>query len=575
MTPDRAGMWPEGYHTGIRLLLATATGVLGAACSSGNTAPHTVASVSVSPASPSIQVGTSLQLTANLQDANGASVSGQTVSWSSTSPAIATVSASGLVSGIAAGGPITITATAQGVTGSAHLTVTPVPVATVTVTPASVSIVAGTATQLDAAAKDASGTVLTGRAVSWTSSNNAIATVSTAGLVTGVTAGGPVMITAISEGISGTASVTIEVATVYDGANNISWLADANLPAGNRFGLPLCTGTGNQLCINPSGSMRYDAAVAWVAAMNAANYLGHANWLLPTSPVTDDNCGRRGPNGNSFGFGCTRSALAMMYNGLGLTPPNTAVPISANTVGPFSNLQPYLYWSQTVAPTGGNATFSFATGWQGANTLPNFLYALPMIPGKLAGTPAANGSGLQVNPGSQTVYDPITDITWLADANLAASNRLGLPVCADPLTPALCVAADGAMTFASTTQFLANMNAAAYLGQTHWQLPAIDAGCPGYNCSGAQNPMGNLFYTQLGFVRGGTVAMPQVAVGPFHNVQPYLYWSCAAPTIQSECDAAGAAPNFQWSYSFGSGFQGTDLLTNSLFATVYVVGRIN
>ena len=29
--------------------------------------------------------------------------------------------------------------------------------------------------------------------------------------------------------------------TVYDTANNISWLADANLGASNRFGLPLCT----------------------------------------------------------------------------------------------------------------------------------------------------------------------------------------------------------------------------------------------------------------------------------------------------------------------------------------------
>lgn len=192
---------------------------------------------------------------------------------------------------------------------------------------------------------------------------------------------------------------------------------------------------------------------------------------------------------------------------------------------------------------------------------------------QLTATPKdANGAAVS---GQSVSWSSMTNITWLANANLAASNRFGLPVCTDPLTPALCVAADGAMTFASTTQFLANMNAAAYLGQTNWQLSTIDANCPGYNCVGAENPMGNLFYTQLGFIRGGTVATPHVSVGPFRNIQPYLYWSCAAPTIQSACDADGAAPNFQWSFSFGSGFQGTDLLANSLFVTVYFVGRID
>jgi hypothetical protein len=321
--------------------------------------------------------------------------------------------------------------------------------------------------------------------------------------------------------------------------------------------------------------MRYDAAVAWVAAMNAANFLGHSNWQLPTSPAIDNNCGRKGPNGQSFGFGCTVSAYATLYNGLGFKPPNTAVPIPANAVGPFSNIQPYLYWSQTAGPPpSGNYTFAFSTGWQGANTLPNFLYALPMVAGKLPGTPAANGTGLQVNPGGQTVYDPITNITWLANANLAATNTFGLPRCTDPLTPALCVAADGAMTYASTIQFIANMNAATFLGQTNWQLPAIDGSCPNYNCGGNLNPMGNLFYTQLAFSQGmSAVALSNTAVGQFRNIQPYLYWSCAAATIQTACDVAGPVPNFEWSYSFGGGFQGTDLLANDLYVMVYFVGH--
>lgn len=364
---------------------------------------------------------------------------------------------------------------------------------------------------------------------------------------------------------------------VYDTVNNISWLADANLAAKSRFCLPLCTGPGTQNCVNASGSMRYDSAVAWVQAMNAANYLGHNNWQLPTSPTNDINCGKTGPSGNDFGFGCTASAYGSVWNALGLMSPNTAVPVTSNTVGPFNNFQPYLYWSQSGAsPSGGNLTFSFATGWQGANTLPNFLYALPMVPGKLPGSPPATGNSLQVNPGGQTVYDPVTNITWLANANLAASNTIGLPTCTDPTTPTLCVAPDGAMTFASASQFIANMNALGgigYLGQTNWQLPTIDSSCPGYNCAGILNPMGNLFYGQLHFSQGMTVVTaPNIAVGPFHNIQPYLYWSCGASTIQGACDTNGPAPNFEWSFSFGSGFQGTDLLANDLYAMAYYPG---
>src|SRR5579863_3975417 len=229
--------------------------------------------------------------------------------------------------------------------------------------------------------------------------------------------------------------------TVYDSANNVTWLADANLAASNRFTLPVCTASGAEPCVNASGSMNYAAAAAWVQAMNAANYLGHSNWQLPTTPTNDSGCGRTAPTGGNFGFGCSASGFGSLWNALGLKAPNTAVPIPANTVGPFSNFQPYLYWSQSVAPPpAGNYTFSFATGWQGANTLPNFLYALPMIPGKLPGTPPATGNGLEVNPGGQTVYDPVTNITWLANANLAATNAFGLPTCTDPATPALCVA---------------------------------------------------------------------------------------------------------------------------------------
>jgi uncharacterized protein (TIGR03437 family) len=55
-------------------------------------------------------------------------------------------------------------------------------------------------------------------------------------------------------------------------------------------------------------------------------------------------------------------------------------------------------------------------------------------------------------------------------------------------------------------------------------------------------------------------------------MQPYLYWSCGAATIQEPCSTDLPAPNFEWSYSFGSGFQGTDLMANDLYVAAYFVG---
>jgi hypothetical protein len=162
--------------------------------------------------------------------------------------------------------------------------------------------------------------------------------------------------------------------TVYDVFNNVMWLADANLPAkveppntNFRFGLPLCD-LSNPLpadpCVNPSGSMNYTSAVAWVQGMNDANYLGHSDWQLPTTPYTDSSCSDRAKPGNNFGFGCDANALGYLYLALGFDAPNTAVPIPPNTVGPFSNFQPNLYWSSSPGggPHGGLSVFPSSAG---------------------------------------------------------------------------------------------------------------------------------------------------------------------------------------------------------------------
>src|SRR2546422_7393313 len=74
-----------------------------------------------------------------------------------------------------------------------------VPVASVTVTPGTASLTVGQTVQLTATPRDANGTPLTGRVITWQSSNSAIASVNGNGLVSGVAAGAAVTADGTSE----------------------------------------------------------------------------------------------------------------------------------------------------------------------------------------------------------------------------------------------------------------------------------------------------------------------------------------------------------------------------------------
>jgi hypothetical protein len=177
-------------------------------------------SVTVSPSSASIAVGKTVQLTASTRSAK----------WSSSNSNVARVSATGLVTGAAAGSA-TITARSGSKSGTASITVTsasaPAPVATVSVTPNPGSVQVGATVQLTATPKDAQGNVLTGRTITWSSNATSIATVSSSGLVSGK-AVGSATITATSEGKSGTSAISVTAAppasggVVFVGAGDIA-----------------------------------------------------------------------------------------------------------------------------------------------------------------------------------------------------------------------------------------------------------------------------------------------------------------------------------------------------------------
>ena len=206
---DSTGM-ATGIALGTATITATCEGQTGTTPVTVSSVP--VASVVVAPSAANILVGGTVQLTATAKDSTATVLAGRGITWSSLNPSVATVSPTGLATGVAAG-TATITATSEGKNASAAVAVANVPVASVVISPTTAIVLAGASAQLVATAKDAAGNVLSGRSITWASSAPAAATVSSAGLVTGVAAGG-VTITATSEGKTGSAAVTVQLVPV-------------------------------------------------------------------------------------------------------------------------------------------------------------------------------------------------------------------------------------------------------------------------------------------------------------------------------------------------------------------------
>ena len=200
-----------GLVTGVAAGLATITAAI-------TVIINPVVSVSVIPALASVAAGQTVQLTASPKDANGYTLTGRTVLWTSSNTSAATVDASGLVTGVGAGSA-TITAASENVQGTSAITVTSVAVASVSVAPALATLQVSQTVQLTATPKDASGGTLTGRTVTWATSNKSVASVDGSGLVTAAGAGSAT-ITATSESKTGTSAITVTTSQPASGCGN-------------------------------------------------------------------------------------------------------------------------------------------------------------------------------------------------------------------------------------------------------------------------------------------------------------------------------------------------------------------
>jgi PEP-CTERM motif len=176
------------------------------------------------------------------------------------------------------------------------------------------------------------------------------------------------------------------VEAYYDTALNITWLADANYAKTSMY--------------DTDGYMHWEAAKTWANDLVVGAY---SDWRLPNMVDT----GTPGCNvitysgGTDCGFnvqtkdastGTVYSEMAHMYyvtlGNKGFASPGTGVypqeGWGLSNTGPFSNVQPYLYWSDLAPERGYAWIFSAETGYQVlSETYPGYL-AWAVRPGDVA-----------------------------------------------------------------------------------------------------------------------------------------------------------------------------------------------
>jgi hypothetical protein len=262
---------------GLTTALAQGTSTISASLSgiTGSTALTVTApalqSLTVTPANPSVAVGTTEQFTATGHFSDGSTQNLTTqVTWASARTSVATISNASGTQGLAtavAAGTSSISASSGSVSGSTVLTVTAAALQSIAVTPANPKIArettepfTATGTYSDHSTKD-----LTTQ-VTWASSASGVATITSAGVATGVAAGTST-ISATLSGLSGSTVLTVSSATLTAIAISPS---NPNVPAGEMQAFT-ATGTFSD---NSTGDISNQ--VTWASATTSVATISNA-----------------------------------------------------------------------------------------------------------------------------------------------------------------------------------------------------------------------------------------------------------------------------------------------------------
>ena len=162
--------------------------------------------VQVTPQNPVVREGEVVTFSATVLDQQGRAMTGVAITWSIAPAAVGTISPTGQVTA-AESGTATVTATAGSASGNTSLNVEEA-VVQVVLSAADSSLIVGQTGTLTAAALDNEGEDVSGRAVTWASTDPAVLTVDASGGISAV-AEGSAQVTATVDGVEG--SLTIDV----------------------------------------------------------------------------------------------------------------------------------------------------------------------------------------------------------------------------------------------------------------------------------------------------------------------------------------------------------------------------
>ncbi|MEM1452171.1 MAG: Ig-like domain-containing protein [Planctomycetota bacterium] len=167
--------------------------------------------IDVTPDAPAaLDTGDTLQMTAVVTDAAGATVNGALVAWSSSDANTLQVDATGLVTAVRAG-TADITGAFGSVTDAVSVNVNAPAVDAVTLAGGESSVAIGASFVLTATALDSGANRLDGLSFTWTTTDAAVATVDAGGTVRAIGAGGPATITATEPGSGESADFAVTV----------------------------------------------------------------------------------------------------------------------------------------------------------------------------------------------------------------------------------------------------------------------------------------------------------------------------------------------------------------------------
>jgi hypothetical protein len=167
-----------------------------------------VATIQLGSVPASLPQGSTVQLSVTLKDTADNVLSGRTTTWTTSNANVASVSTTGMLTAVAVGGPVTITATSESKSATLQVSVVPRTAARVAITPSFSTIDVGAEKTLAVAAYDALNVAITSPTTTWSMGSSAVATVSSGGVVKGLTQGVS-LVAAKVDAMADTAAVAI------------------------------------------------------------------------------------------------------------------------------------------------------------------------------------------------------------------------------------------------------------------------------------------------------------------------------------------------------------------------------